>query len=253
MRKNLFIKEMRAYIKIAESCEPRSPILGAIEIAPNGFEGTLNAKDSLVKLISQAGGNFTGLPDFSLANQGLMRRGAGTGFHGWVDFQARTTAIKYLENYFDLAWCRNEEGLDEQVVVAPAHRQTIKIVLEWKRYNSFTPWLQEDHIAEATINGDQVDLRVGIAHGINIGGGGPQMHPTIIDDARRITIIQIAHLVVANPNKAVNQFNNDAVAHVAHVNPIIVRVFVGPNNVLDWAGDGMDAEGLLGQLLAAMI
>jgi hypothetical protein len=153
------------------------------------------------------------------------------------------SGLPYLEQYFDLAWCRNEEGLDGQ---------EIKIILEWNRYDSHTPWLTEDHKAEATIHHNHVKLKAGTARG-RLLGDPPIMQPKIIDDARRDTIIGIACSIAANPNGAVNQFNIEAVAHAVHSNSIIVKVFVGSNIVLEWNGDAMFAKGLLGQLLEAMI
>ena len=102
----LYIKKLPSYDAVKLDCALRWN-LGALEKRNDG--GILNAGKKLIKLIAQAGGNFVAEPGFVPAQNGRMRRGAGTGYVGWKNFASRAAAIRYLEQYFVILGCAEDD------------------------------------------------------------------------------------------------------------------------------------------------
>ena len=109
-KQKLFICKLQPYDALKLNCETRWN-LGALEksFLGGGYPGTLNAKIGLIDLIRTAGGDFAAEPGFVPARNGMLRRGAGTSYIGWKDFLNRAAAIKYLEQYFDLSECSEDD------------------------------------------------------------------------------------------------------------------------------------------------
>lgn len=108
-KQQLFVRSQKPYDALVLTCKDKHN-LGVLEkrYASGGHPGTLNVKKELVNLIEQAGGDFEAEPGFVPAQNGMLRRCAGTGYIGWKDFGSMSAAIKYLEQYFDISNCDNE-------------------------------------------------------------------------------------------------------------------------------------------------
>ena len=107
-KKTLYINQLNPYDAVKLNCSTRWN-LGALEhpYLGGGHNGTLNAKQDLIDLIQQAGGNFIAEPGFVYATRGMLRRSVGTGYVGWKDFGSHQGAITYLEKYFHLSYCKS--------------------------------------------------------------------------------------------------------------------------------------------------
>lgn len=105
---SVYIRSRKAYDALKLDCTVVENI-GALGKSywSGALEGTLNAKQKLIELISNGGGNFRATAGFTPAINGKLRRGAGTGYIGWVDFGSRAAAIRYLEQYFDIHKCED--------------------------------------------------------------------------------------------------------------------------------------------------
>ena len=105
-KKKLWIKLLQPYYAVKLDCETRRN-LGALEkeYSGAGHSGTLNVTQKLIDMIAAAGGNFLAEQGFVPANNGQIRRGAGTGYIGWKDFGTHAAALRYLGRYFELGEC----------------------------------------------------------------------------------------------------------------------------------------------------
>jgi hypothetical protein len=98
-REALFLKLLWAYIAVKTNCSVR-PNLGAIEVrhaGGGGYPGTLNVKDKLSHLPFPGG--------LTLAVDGKLRRGSGSGYVGWCDFYTVNAAIAFLKAHYVVRWC----------------------------------------------------------------------------------------------------------------------------------------------------
>ncbi len=121
---NLFMAAKMPYDALKLNCAIRWNV-GALEkrYRGGGHPGTLNARQDLIDLIADAGGNFQAEPGFQPAQDGELRRGAGTGYVGWVDFETRAGALSYLGRYFILSDCPDEQDGDDPQPAAPSMRR----------------------------------------------------------------------------------------------------------------------------------
>ena len=112
-KRSLVLQAGEKYVAIKFDCA-RKINLGAVEIKSCGAPtGTLNARNRLIELIAEAGGDLAAHPSYNASVDYELRAGGGVGYAGWVDFGDFDSAVSYLGKYFKVLSCGDENPCPE--------------------------------------------------------------------------------------------------------------------------------------------
>jgi hypothetical protein len=113
MKRKLYLQENKdKSFSVKEICGRKTKNLAWIDIGgPLNFKednGEFISNERYIKgdILNRYGINITFQPNWFISNDGKTAGGVGTGFEGWLKFNNTAEAIKWLEKYYELVYCK---------------------------------------------------------------------------------------------------------------------------------------------------